>query len=290
MELSKSLQAKTWEKGGMQLLQVESIGQALAMQLAEKGIKTLESFMATPPEDIERILGRNRLIGNKLLENAAALPKFYLKVSEYAEVNRGDVEYFVNVGISNTKELRVPHKKSYCQVYFIAGTSDNDIVDYRKFPIMKLRDQQSFRFKVKLRSSKTTMTCILAPEEFVGLDATKTVELPVFKRLGGIRQSASKQDAGRQESTGSVDLGIYCKDKTLALISPDKTSKSADDFDFDAMYAESLDAQVLDEIEQSHRRATSRTGAGVSQITPKSDTCETCEGRSERSGVWPCGR
>ncbi|KAJ3213982.1 Sec63 [Dinochytrium kinnereticum] len=288
IELCKSLQAKTWEKGGLHLLQVDSIGPTLATQLADAGIKTIEVFSSTPPDKLERILGRNRLFGNKvykvmifslltryqLLDNVAALPKFSLKISEYSELNKNDVEYFVNVGLMNPKELRLPHRRAYSQVVFIAGTSENDIVDFRKFPVTRLRDQQSFRFRVKLRPSKVTLTCLLAPEDFVGLDVRKTLEIEPQRMLKSLKREKS---FSRQDTTGSVDLGIYCNDSrenattdTVAKRGLSKTgdNEGADDFDFDNLFPDSVDAQLLDELEKTVT-ATTVTNTATTQKTSK---------------------
>ena len=43
-------------------------------------------------------------------------------------------EIFINIGIENDSEARVRGKKGMFYISFLAGLSDNEVVDYRRFP------------------------------------------------------------------------------------------------------------------------------------------------------------
>ncbi|KAJ3096369.1 Sec63 [Phlyctochytrium planicorne] len=183
---------------------------------------------------------------------------------KYSEYSKTEVEYFVNVGLKNAKELKLSQKKVYSSATFVVGTSENDIVDYRRFSVLKLKNSQSFRFRVKPRSTLLTLTCILALEDFVGLDIVNYLDLKPAKKhlsIGAPSRPLARSSFTdcRLESTESVDLGVYCKDlKTRKSNSNAKAERPspAESFDFDALYPDLPDVD-LTQIEKA-KNATKR--------------------------------
>jgi hypothetical protein len=43
-------------------------------------------------------------------------------------------DIFIIVGLENESEARIRGKKGMLYISFLAGLSDNDVVDYRRFP------------------------------------------------------------------------------------------------------------------------------------------------------------
>ncbi|KAI9350317.1 putative DEAD/DEAH box DNA helicase [Obelidium mucronatum] len=82
LELSNSIHARTWEKNGHHLKQVENIGPVYTKLLFDAGVKTVREFLSKSPEQLEIILNKGRLLGNKLLDAAKAFPLLDLNITE----------------------------------------------------------------------------------------------------------------------------------------------------------------------------------------------------------------
>ncbi|KAJ3409168.1 Sec63 [Chytridiales sp. JEL 0842] len=178
IELSNSLHAKTWRQC-QPLKQLENIGPAMAKSLEESGIRTFEDLRQSPPDRIEMILGRNPPFGTKILAAADTLPQLNLILAEFKEYNSksSEVELIVTLGLHNADKVKTSFKKGGYQTAFIAGTSDNQVVDFRRVSISKLKDNQSFRLKIPRKSYSVILTCSLIAEDFVGISVTKTMSL-----------------------------------------------------------------------------------------------------------------
>ncbi|KAJ3332458.1 Sec63 [Blyttiomyces sp. JEL0837] len=174
IELSNSLYARAWEKGTQHLKQIDSIGPAFAKMLAIAGIETFDKLGRTPPEQIEGILNRSKMFGNKILANLNSLPQLVLDVSQYTEHGRvTDVEFFVRLGVRNRDTVKVTGKRGNITCAFLAGTSDNEIIDFRRVNVRNIKETESFRIYVKQRQHNVEVTFLLVLEEYVGLSVIK---------------------------------------------------------------------------------------------------------------------
>ena len=77
--LQRSLSAKAWDDGPLQMKQIQDIGVVAVRKLVNAGIRTIEELEDAEPHRLEMILGRNPPFGLKLLDRLKPFPK--LRVS-----------------------------------------------------------------------------------------------------------------------------------------------------------------------------------------------------------------
>ena len=77
--LGRSLSARAWDDGPLQMKQIQDIGVVAVRKLVNAGIRTIEELEFADPHRLETLLGRNPPFGLKLLERLRSFPK--LRVS-----------------------------------------------------------------------------------------------------------------------------------------------------------------------------------------------------------------
>ncbi|KNC99300.1 uncharacterized protein SPPG_09286 [Spizellomyces punctatus DAOM BR117] len=203
IDLTRCLAAKTWENSPLMLKQIENIGPSLARMLANAGISTFEKLEKTDPRHLEFTVNRNPPFGNKVLESAATFPRFKLEISQFKDLSRPtEVELYVNAGLTNGANVRTYGKRGQSSATFIAGTSDDMFIDYRRFTIKKLQEGQSFRVKVQLTSPNQRIICSLLSEDIVGLDLNEEITPDVKPiHFRNLRQSQAGVDRLKQQNS-----------------------------------------------------------------------------------------
>ncbi|KAJ3403232.1 Sec63 [Chytriomyces hyalinus] len=174
LDLTNAIHAKAWESGGFHLKQIESIGPVHAKTLFDAGIRTIGDLLDRPAEQIESILNRGRLFGNKLLEAANTLPQLTLSASE--EIGKSDqVEFFLTLGLRNPKTVSVTGKKGALHAVFLAAdVGNNELLEYRMLSLRDLKTTQTIPVRCMRRKETSQVTFCLIAAEFVGLRDTET--------------------------------------------------------------------------------------------------------------------
>ncbi|KAI9009744.1 Sec63 Brl domain-containing protein [Gaertneriomyces semiglobifer] len=181
INLSRCLEARTWENSPLILKQIESMGPQLARSLSKAGIYTFDKLEKTDPRHIEFTVGRNPPFGNKVLEWMGGLPRFKMKVLQFTDLsNPTEIELFVEISFENAASVRLHGKHGTHSAVFLAGTSDHVLVDFRRFTIPKLKEGQSFRIKFQLGNAQQRILCSVISENYVGLDIHQEV-IPTVK-------------------------------------------------------------------------------------------------------------
>ncbi|KAI8609747.1 hypothetical protein BC830DRAFT_1233124 [Chytriomyces sp. MP71] len=177
LDLANSIHAKIWELNGYHLKQIESIGPVQAKTLFDAGIRTFSEFRARPAEQIESILNRGRLTGNKLLESANSFPQLTLSVSEFAETGPGksnQVEFLITLGVANPNTVKVTGKRGPLYVYFLSGdVSSNLLLECRKLLLRDLINTRTLAVRVSRRAETSNIRFLLSVAEFVGLSVSQ---------------------------------------------------------------------------------------------------------------------
>ncbi|KAJ3086769.1 Sec63, partial [Quaeritorhiza haematococci] len=205
LDISKSVQAKTWENSTTLLKQIEGVGPQLAKLLAQKNITTFEKLMQTEARQLEFVLNRNPPFGNKLLDQAAAFPRFTMKIVQYKEMSRKvtALEFCVTLGLLNPEKVKTYVRHSSASVVFVAGTtSSNTLLDFRKMPMFKLKDGITFRFQATLKQQEK-IACSVVSEDYVGLDIHKEV-VPDMKPLSLLLRANSLSKQPNKASASAV--------------------------------------------------------------------------------------
>ncbi|TPX65577.1 hypothetical protein SpCBS45565_g05095 [Spizellomyces sp. 'palustris'] len=239
IDLTRCLAAKTWEHSPLMLKQIENIGPSLARMLANAGISTFEKLEKVDPRHLEFTVNRNPPFGNKVLESAATFPRFRLEISQFKDLSRPtEVELYINAGITNGANVRTYGKRGQSSATFIAGTSDDMFIDYRRFTIKKLQEGQSFRVKVQLTSPNQRIICSLLSEDIdLNEEITPDVKPIHFRNL---RQSQAGVDRLNQQNsayaqtrplsrpTGSDDSNArICRDGSEVVVLTESTNIAA---------------------------------------------------------------
>ncbi|KAJ3160157.1 Sec63 [Geranomyces michiganensis] len=158
------------------LIQIESIGPATAKMLATAGICTFDKLAQADPRSLEMAVNRNPPFGNKVQDLASLFPRFSLQVSQFKDLaHPTEVELYVNAGLSNAAVAKTYGKKGPVQASCIISLSDHTLVDYRRIPMTRLKDGESFRVRVHLTSATQKLMCMLVNEEAAGLDVRKEI-------------------------------------------------------------------------------------------------------------------
>ncbi|KAJ3048240.1 Sec63 [Rhizophlyctis rosea] len=209
LDLSRCLTAKTWENSPLLLKQIDTIGPALAKMMANNGIRTFKKLFETDPRRIEVAANRYPPFGNKVLELAGALPQLQLKISQFKDLSRPtSVELYVEVSLRNAASVRVNGKRGQYSVIFVAGTSDNVLIDFKRFFMGKVKEGINFRIRTTMTKANQRILCSLMPEEFVGLDVHKEVVpdiKPIHFRMIQNARPAVMAKQQRTPSAGSLD-------------------------------------------------------------------------------------
>jgi ATP-dependent DNA helicase HFM1/MER3 len=78
--LQRSLSARAWDDGPLQMKQIQDIGVVAVRKLVNAGIRTVEELEFAEPHRLETILGRNPPFGLKLLDRLKSFPKLRVSV------------------------------------------------------------------------------------------------------------------------------------------------------------------------------------------------------------------
>jgi ATP-dependent DNA helicase HFM1/MER3 len=76
--LQRSLHAKAWDDGPLQMRQLPDIGIVAVRKFVTAGIKTIEELESADAHRIEMIVKRNSPFGLKLLDQIKLFPKLYV--------------------------------------------------------------------------------------------------------------------------------------------------------------------------------------------------------------------
>ncbi|KAI9092146.1 Sec63 Brl domain-containing protein [Phlyctochytrium arcticum] len=234
VDLARCLHAKTWENSPLLLKQIEGVGPALASMFSKAGILTFDKLESTEATQIEFRVNRNPPFGSKVLEWVAGLPQFKMEISQFKDLSRPtDVELFVNISVTNSN-ARLGEKR-FASVAFLAGTSDNVFIDFRRFTVKKLKEGESFKIKVQLQSASQKIICSLLNEEVVGRDFHKEI-IPDVKPMHfrNLRHAQTGQQKLESRRTASA-LAANVRQSSVQSV-------RTDEFDFD-------DGEVLDDPE-----------------------------------------
>ncbi|CAG8433209.1 521_t:CDS:10 [Ambispora gerdemannii] len=175
INLARCLRARTWENSPFILRQIDGIGQQYARHFANAGIQTFLQLENCDPRRIEMIIGRNPPFGNQIHDALASIPRFKLDISKYSEYNQPtEIELFIDINLTNQK-IKTNDNGMSLFATFLAATSDNMFLDYRRFPIFKAQQGYKFRFKVKLTRPNQLIHCSVMLEDYVGLDVSQSV-------------------------------------------------------------------------------------------------------------------
>ncbi|CAG8457778.1 10751_t:CDS:10 [Ambispora leptoticha] len=176
IDLARCLRAKTWENSPFILRQIDGIGPQYARHFANAGIQTFVELEKCDPRRIEMIVSRNPPFGNQIHDALASIPRFKLDISKYSEYNKPtEVELFVEISTINQK-LKTNDNGMNMFSTFLAATSDNKFVDYRRFPVFKAQQGYKFRFKVNITKANQLIHCSVLLEDYVGLDVLQRVD------------------------------------------------------------------------------------------------------------------
>ncbi|KAJ3072433.1 Sec63 [Podochytrium sp. JEL0797] len=178
LELANAIHAKAWEQNGHHLKQIESIGPVQAKMLFDGGVKTVRDFLGKSPEQIEILLNRGRLTGNKLLDSTKALPLLKLDVSVLQLFGQHEVEFHAVLTLENPTLAKTMGKRGPINAVFFAGTEyDSQLLEFRKIPIRDLQKPQKLIIKFKKRPTPSKIKFVAAVEEYVGLTVSESTTI-----------------------------------------------------------------------------------------------------------------
>ncbi|KAJ3029022.1 UNVERIFIED_CONTAM: Sec63 [Siphonaria sp. JEL0065] len=178
LELSNSIHARTWEQNGHHLKQIDNVGPVQARMLFDSGVKTIREFVSKTPEQIEILLNKGRLTGNKLLDAARTLPLINLHIVEFKPYGGKELEYTITITLDNPTTAKTFGKKGALYVIFLMGNeSENELLDFRKILMKDVQVGYKFMIKFKKRPTVSKLKFIASVEDFVGLTITKFVSV-----------------------------------------------------------------------------------------------------------------
>ncbi|KAJ3167141.1 Sec63 [Geranomyces variabilis] len=239
INLCRCLLAKTWENSPFLLKQIESVGPATAKMLATAGICTFDKLALADPRSLEVAVNRNPPFGNKVQDLASLFPRLSLQISQFKDLARPmEVELFVNAGLSNGSVAKTYGKKGPVHVSCIVSLSDHTLVDYRRIPMSRLKDGESFRVRVRLTSPTQKIMCTLVNEETAGLDVRKEI-VPDIRAVHFVHEQIKNSRKPRQ-----TDL---CSSTQNVINVDDATSDEfGDDILLDDSQFEALTSQATE--------------------------------------------
>ncbi|KAL5036668.1 ATP-dependent DNA helicase MER3 [Batrachochytrium dendrobatidis] len=182
--LLQAIHAKSWDTSKLLLKQLDSIGPQLARALLNGGISTFKQLQDASSFEIESLVNRNPPFGSKILESAASLPHLLMTVSQiqiYSQFqSNSEVELSVSLGLQNPDSVKVHSRRGHSICFFVAGTSSNQLLEYRSISINKLKSGESFFIKIGLENLNMAVDCVLFCEDYVGLNVSVrlTPQLP----------------------------------------------------------------------------------------------------------------
>ncbi|KAI9324875.1 Sec63 Brl domain-containing protein [Zopfochytrium polystomum] len=156
--------------GSQHLKQIEGIGPTLMKHLETAGIRSFAHVLSTPPDQLEGILNRGRLFGNKLHDQVRTLPKLTMDLSE-PRMPKGvlDVNFVVSLRLENADVAKTFGKRGPFYAFFAAGTSENDLKEYKRIQVKNLKSSQIINVSVTTQRRDITLICVSG----VGLTVTK---------------------------------------------------------------------------------------------------------------------
>ncbi|KAJ3236462.1 ATP-dependent DNA helicase MER3 [Chytriomyces hyalinus] len=268
---SAALDLWAWESGGFHLKQIESIGPVHAKTLFDAGVRTIGDLLDRPAEQIESILNRGRLFGNKLLEAANTLPQLTLTTPEFKEIGKSDqVEFFLTLGLRNPKTVSVTGKKGALHAVFLAAdVGNNELLEYRMLSVRDLKTAQTILVRCTRRKETSQVTFCLIAAEFVGLRVTQTatIEGNPASRATAIVNRPLKTVGSVRPSTPAAGTPVPSTSKAGPSKPDSKRVKIEDEFDV-MEGLDDFDWSLLDS--EASERGKQSTVSNASRESPPS--------------------
>ncbi|KAG8980181.1 Sec63, partial [Tulasnella sp. 427] len=175
LELLRSFSAKAWDDRPIVLRQIPQIGEKSLKVLASVGIRSLGELRTQDSHRLEVLLNRKPPLGNDILEEVSALPKYRLKINEEVLTHSGGTEPVVaslaiEVGLDGP--LTTPREKKAPILGFasvLTVTSDMEFIDYRRIPVRNLTEPKSFTVVARLEKPSQAIEVMVSSEEYAGL-------------------------------------------------------------------------------------------------------------------------
>ncbi|KAI8830066.1 Sec63 Brl domain-containing protein [Chytriomyces cf. hyalinus JEL632] len=269
LDLTNAIHAKAWESGGFHLKQIESIGPVHAKTLFDAGVRTIGDLLDRPAEQIESILNRGRLFGNKLLEAANMLPQLTLSASE--EIGKSDqVEFFLTLGLRNPKTVSVTGKKGALHAIFLAADiGNNELLEYRMLSLRDLKTTQTISVRCVRRKETSQVTFCLIAAEFVGLRATETAVVqgnPASRAAATVNRPLKTIVSARPSLPVAATFAPSVSNAALSKLDG-KRVKIEDEFD-SMEELDNFDWSILDSEVSDERGKQRTTVSNVSRESP----------------------
>ncbi|KAF7594334.1 hypothetical protein BBP40_009569 [Aspergillus hancockii] len=162
LELSRSFGAKVWGDSPFQMKQIEQVAVVAVRKFAAPGIASIEALELTKPHQIDIILSKNPPFGLKLLDRLSDFPKIRVSTKLVKMETKPGIPvrvYFkADVAFKNEK-CPTYFQKRPVHVCFLAETSDELVIGFRRMSASKIQSSQEIKLSVEIQRQDQYITC-----------------------------------------------------------------------------------------------------------------------------------
>ncbi|KAF2651305.1 P-loop containing nucleoside triphosphate hydrolase protein [Lophiostoma macrostomum CBS 122681] len=302
--LQRSLCAKAWDDGPLQMKQLPDVGVVAVRKLVNAGIRTIEELEFVEPHRLEMILGRNPPFGLKLLDRLKSFPK--LRVSTQVvpksvrQVDDGvKMQVKVELGFLNEKPPMVWNgRKVY--ICLLAESSDGRKLHFARISAPKLGRGQDLIFSALLTAADQSINCFVMCDEVAGTMREASVKpkiapsmFPIPRKADStltrlaMEQPTSNMSRRRTESASGNHKSTRNDDfDDDGIDDDDLVQASFGDLDFD--HIENFANPTDDLTRKNTAKNKTKNASAKAKGLPKSLEEDDYEPQQLPNGKWAC--
>ncbi|BFZ04370.1 hypothetical protein BsWGS_07409 [Bradybaena similaris] len=218
----KAFKSKLWYDSRYVARQLDGIGPAMSLALANSGLTSFEKLEEANPREIEVIVNRHPPFGNQVKEAISALPKYELGVEQLKGYKPNKAVVVLSVSLLNRSILETrPSSHNTHQSLLIVGDAENHLIFKCRISdaaILRL-GHWSQTLEVKRSSRGAKLNISLLSQDWVGLDICVEYE-PVYSD-GWFQSTKMPQNQKTQTPASKLSQAVQlAKMKTTLSIQP----------------------------------------------------------------------